>query len=247
MAIAVPAWSIPGDLDLDGDVDFQDFFIFAENFGKSGPALDTLTVTIQDTVFVELFDTLTVTIFDTLTVEVEQVVYDRVVVYDTVAVEFVSPPDNIPVDERSDLYVRDLGFVEVTLYSYEGISLNIRTYSREPIDDEDDPSIRVDYNKIPVIASWEVRYVPVAVSDDGELSSGDTLAVSRNVKILSNSHNNATSYNVVPLFGDTDRYPEFADTRGDIVVDFVYRTPLQGDYFKRLVKSVYVSSNGKFN
>jgi hypothetical protein len=34
MAISVPAWSIPGDLDLDGDVDFQDFFIFAENFGK---------------------------------------------------------------------------------------------------------------------------------------------------------------------------------------------------------------------
>ena len=32
---------IPGDIDLDGDVDFSDFLIFANNFGKSGPVPTT--------------------------------------------------------------------------------------------------------------------------------------------------------------------------------------------------------------
>ena len=30
-------WPISGELDYDGDVDFTDFLIFTENFGKSGP------------------------------------------------------------------------------------------------------------------------------------------------------------------------------------------------------------------
>ena len=31
-----PSWSITGDLDRDGDVDFDDFFLFVDNFGKTG-------------------------------------------------------------------------------------------------------------------------------------------------------------------------------------------------------------------
>jgi hypothetical protein len=31
-----PSWSITGDLDRDGDVDFDDFFLFSDNFGKTG-------------------------------------------------------------------------------------------------------------------------------------------------------------------------------------------------------------------
>jgi len=31
-----PSWSITGDLDKDRDVDFDDFFLFSDNFGKTG-------------------------------------------------------------------------------------------------------------------------------------------------------------------------------------------------------------------
>ena len=34
--LSTPSWSITGDLDRDGDVDFDDFFLLADNFGKTG-------------------------------------------------------------------------------------------------------------------------------------------------------------------------------------------------------------------
>jgi len=34
--LCTPSWSITGDLDGDGDVDFDDFFLFSDNFGKTG-------------------------------------------------------------------------------------------------------------------------------------------------------------------------------------------------------------------
>ena len=40
-------WGVPGDLNADGIVDFDDFFLFADNFGKMGPpdtAIDTVYV-----------------------------------------------------------------------------------------------------------------------------------------------------------------------------------------------------------
>ena len=50
--------AIPGDLDLDGDVDVADFLIFVENFGKTGPVptrpsnrIDTVTV--RDTLYIK--------------------------------------------------------------------------------------------------------------------------------------------------------------------------------------------------
>ena len=50
--------SIPGDLDLDGDVDFSDFLIFTGNFGRTGepparpePVVEYITIT--DTVYVD--------------------------------------------------------------------------------------------------------------------------------------------------------------------------------------------------
>ena len=50
--------SIPGDLDLDGDVDFGDFLIFTDNFGKTGdppnvPEPETVYITVTDTVYVD--------------------------------------------------------------------------------------------------------------------------------------------------------------------------------------------------
>jgi hypothetical protein len=59
------AYGVTGDLNKDGTVDFDDFFLFADNFGKSG--------------LPEIIDTVKVTIFDTLTVEVQNVVYDTVI------------------------------------------------------------------------------------------------------------------------------------------------------------------------
>ena len=51
---------IPGDLDFDGDVDFADFLIFTENFGKTGPVPTSSSgqptepiVTVHDTIYIE--------------------------------------------------------------------------------------------------------------------------------------------------------------------------------------------------
>ena len=38
LLVASPLFAVTGDLDRDGDVDLDDFFILADNFGKRGPA-----------------------------------------------------------------------------------------------------------------------------------------------------------------------------------------------------------------
>ena len=61
--------AIPGDLDLDGDVDFGDFLNFVQNFGKSGPVPSAIpsppssvrTIILRDTVIVTVRDTVQVT------------------------------------------------------------------------------------------------------------------------------------------------------------------------------------------
>ena len=54
IAVCAPATAVIGDLDRDGDVDFDDFFILADNFGKTGNPddPDTITIVLRDTVFV---------------------------------------------------------------------------------------------------------------------------------------------------------------------------------------------------
>lgn len=71
---------IPGDLDLDGDVDFSDFLTFAQNFGKSGSAptpLEPVVITTIDTVIVTVRDTFeityTTTIRDTITIPLDTI------------------------------------------------------------------------------------------------------------------------------------------------------------------------------
>ena len=61
-AVGSPAAAVNGDLDRDGDVDFDDFFIFADNFGLTGSPddADTVVVTVRDTITVALRDTITV-------------------------------------------------------------------------------------------------------------------------------------------------------------------------------------------
>lgn len=73
--LPLPSIAIPGDINQDGTVNFDDFFILADNFGKKGPP--------------QIIDTTRVTIFDTLKVEIQSVIYDtlvidRATVYDTI-------------------------------------------------------------------------------------------------------------------------------------------------------------------
>ena len=83
------AWAarIPGDINGDGAVNFADFIILANNFGKSGGDIfdpevstvlattDTLIVTLRDTVTVR--DTIVVSLIDTLTIR-DTIVVERV-------------------------------------------------------------------------------------------------------------------------------------------------------------------------
>ena len=53
------SYAITGDLDRDGDVDYDDFFVFADNFGKTGSPEELVyqeTVIIQDTLRVTSID-----------------------------------------------------------------------------------------------------------------------------------------------------------------------------------------------
>lgn len=61
LAMACPAFGVLGDLDRSGTVDFADFFLFADNFGKTGTpepvGRDTVRVIHVDTVTVVRLDT----------------------------------------------------------------------------------------------------------------------------------------------------------------------------------------------
>ena len=78
LMFAVPATAIPGDIDRDGDVDLDDFFLLGDNFGKEGPVeaiMDTITVEVQEV----RYDTLVidhVTVFDTIFYGREEIRFD---------------------------------------------------------------------------------------------------------------------------------------------------------------------------
>ena len=101
MATADIAEAIDGDLDLDGDVDFQDFLILVQNFGKQGPPsparTDTIYVTQIDTIYAPS-DTIYVTKTDTVFTTIRDTIYVSKV--DTVYIETGAPV--IPYDR--DLY-----------------------------------------------------------------------------------------------------------------------------------------------
>jgi len=84
--LAGSAYAILGDLNKDGTVDFADFFLFADQFGKSGPpeSPDTVVVVRKDTLerIIErtVLDTVVVVRKDTLERIIERTVSDTVVV-----------------------------------------------------------------------------------------------------------------------------------------------------------------------
>ena len=97
--------TIPGDLNSDGTVDFDDFFILADNFGRNGPP-DTLRVTTYDTLRVTVLDTLELrTVYDTVTVRdtvVINVEYDTVTVVSPIVQEYQTWPDVYEVIDMTD-------------------------------------------------------------------------------------------------------------------------------------------------
>jgi internalin A len=68
--VCSPLAAVTGDLDRDGDVDFDDFFIFSDNFGRTGSPddSDTITVVLRDTITIAQSDTTIITLRDTVTV-----------------------------------------------------------------------------------------------------------------------------------------------------------------------------------
>lgn len=68
LAVGSPAAAVTGDLNRDGIVNFDDFFIFADNFNRTGSPedVDTIVVTVRDTVTITLRDTITITVRDTV-------------------------------------------------------------------------------------------------------------------------------------------------------------------------------------
>ena len=62
--------AVQGDINLDGVVDLEDFFLLADSFGNSGPPQvpDSVivTLTLHDTVYVSIHDTVHQTVIDTL-------------------------------------------------------------------------------------------------------------------------------------------------------------------------------------
>lgn len=99
VASVSPSYAVIGDLNRDGKVDFGDFFLFADNFGESGPPEepDTIRVTLTDTV--ERVRRDTAWLHDTLFVAVHDTV--RTVVHDTV---FVSVHDTVFITIRDTVY-----------------------------------------------------------------------------------------------------------------------------------------------
>ena len=268
--------AILGDLNLDGTVGFDDFFIFADNFGKSG-SVDTLRVEVFDTTFVEqvveifdtttvemtveIFDTTAVTIFDTMEVDIAIEVFDTTLVtildtlqletvFDTVTVEFVGPPEDIIITDEPDRLIwdrqRDLPLKQIAS-QFIGCCLSrfgtvVGTdFLREARDADDDPKLFVSFDDVPIVASHWMRYVPLSATDSLALVASDTIEVFREVRVLSGSDR----YFEVAAIADTLRIPSLADTRGDLIVDIVYRTPLQGDFAARVITPVQIGGAGK--
>jgi hypothetical protein len=243
---AVPTLAIPGDLNLDGRVDFDNFFLFADNFGQIGPP-DTLRVEMIDTLIVELstvvFDTTEITVFDTVFLDT---------VHDTLTVEFVAALDAISASAEPSHLITDWSTGEPlrTLgIRMLGDLVIIKPYYRQPIDADDDPRVDVDYDKVPVAASFLVQYAANIVSDDLTISAPDTVLLHREVRLLRDGPYVLTccgnvEYDLDAILGSA-RFPDIATTAGSLVLDVVLRTPEQGDFTVRGIAPVTVSATGK--
>ena len=97
-------YAIPGDLNLDGVVDFSDFFIFSDNFGMEGPP-DTLRVEVVDSLVVEVADTVHFEVWDTVIVKMAVWDTTRVTILDTTITEMEKTIfDTLEVEKHVDVF-----------------------------------------------------------------------------------------------------------------------------------------------
>ena len=116
LVVMVVMWTdgvnaIPGDVNCDGIVNFDDFFLLADNFGQEGPP--------------EIIDTVEVMKYDTLTVEVQHVTYD------TLEIEHVTLFDTIIYGREPIRYDPAPGPSEISQAQEMRSSFITRAYSSE--------------------------------------------------------------------------------------------------------------------
>ena len=220
------AYGIPGDLDLDGDVDFDDFFAFGDQFGKTGPP-ETLRVVVADTV---LRDSLVV-VLDTLTVQdtVTQVRYDTLVIVDTAWVEFVAPPADVAPGEW---VIPGLDSIAVRLSAEDpdrdgttdGLEFRVRFYHLTG--DPFRPYESLFWTNI----WWDVSYTLSYFRATG--GEPESIELKRGVV---RSHSSYMNMIVIrnSAFLPIEVKQQVFNSGGYLVVEGVVRTPMQGDYYFR--------------
>ena len=122
-AAPIPIQATPGDLNGDGVVDFADFFILADNFGKTRPPAhgDTIIVIRRDTLvhFVErervVRDTVEVLMENRVTLHDTVLIEERVTLHDTVFIEErVTLYDTVEVDIGERVTLHDTVLIRTT-------------------------------------------------------------------------------------------------------------------------------------
>ena len=104
-------YAVLGDLNRDGVVDFDDFFLFADNFGKEGVPEPLEVLIVRDTLTVVRTDTITDIIRDTVTVvsldTIFEVIRDTVVIVrtDTVFLGLPEIPTAPPIGQQTGIGV----------------------------------------------------------------------------------------------------------------------------------------------
>ena len=217
-----PTHAVIGDLDLDGDVDLEDFFIFADHFGQTGPP-DTLRV-------VEV-------VYDTLLIET---------VYDTVSVEFVEPPADIKTVKPDSIVGGWISGSFEPLAAIRAILVSDAIYVdalyREPIDESDDPTLDIYSNR--VVAYYTLKYVPLSVNDNLEIIASDTTAILRDIRLSAES--GFRHFIIGPPLEDL-RFENLSGTAGDLIADLIWRTEYQGDFATRLIFNGSFDTLGKID
>jgi len=222
VVLTVPAGAVTGDVNLDGKVDFQDFFLLADNFGAEGPP-DTLRVTVYDTI------------------RIEQVV----TVHDTIYVEFVEPPEQIELGPRT---VAELDTIQIEFGAVDanddGLQdgLRIGAVFYHVTDDLFSPLERVRWTGIWFTISYRLCYQVVVA---------DTLQeyLLKEFQIKGNRADDAL-FTRITLANDEFLSPavveDLRDTVGYIFIKGTLHLPGQGDYATASEMLIEFDSDGNW-
>ena len=220
LSVASQVFAVSGDLNLDGRVDFDDFFLFADNFGKEGPP-----------------DTLRVVVIDSL------VHVDTLEVLDTIEVEFLVPPtanqvSEFAIPELDSVSARAL-LEDVDRDSLaEGLTVWIEFLRRT-----DDPFS--PYAQVPPWSGiwWEFHYSVFFDQADG----ADVTSTLARRAIHIDSHSWITGgISQIQLVADSLNTSDLPlPYFGRLRMEGVVRTQVQGDYPVEDSFAIEVTSSGR--